>query len=171
VSDTDETPEADERDDRPPPPLVPVDTHDGDALIVGSWIGTGLFTVTAFAAVAVDAAMLVSTPVAIVLFLVGVVQFARAFLYAVNSRREELIGIGGLFLLLGSAPRRVQAHLLGSLGVEIVVAIVTAALKPYTALAFGALVPMFGLGMAGRWGARFGTFPPRPPEPERRRTR
>jgi hypothetical protein len=153
------------------PRVVPVDTTAGDNLLWWSWGGTALFTVTAFGGVAVDAVVAVSTPVAIVLFLAGVVLFARAFLYAVNERRTELIGVGGLFLLLGSAPRRVQWHLLGSLAVEIVVAFVTASLRPYTALAFGALVPMYALGLCGLWAARYGTFPPRPPEPERRRTR
>jgi hypothetical protein len=28
-------------------------------------------------------------------------------------------------------------------------------------MAFGFLVPMFGLGMSGLWGARYGTFEPR----------
>jgi hypothetical protein len=158
-------------DDAEPSRVEPIDTPDGDRLLVWSWAGTAVFTVTALAAVVADGAMLVSTPVAIVLFLIGVVQFARAFIYAVNVRRSELIGVGGLFLLAGSAPRRVQKHLLGSLGVEIAVANVTAALKPYTALAFGALVPMYALGLAGLWAARYGTFPPRPPEPDRSRTR
>jgi hypothetical protein len=151
--------------------VVPVDTHDGDRLLVWSWAGTALFAVTAFAAVAVDALMAVSTPVAIVLFLLGCVLFVRAFLYAVSERRTDLIGIGGLFFLAGSAPRRVQKQLLGSLGVEVVVAIATASLRPYTALAFGALVPMYGLGLAGLWAARYGTFPSRPPDTLRPRTR
>jgi len=150
--------------------IMPVDTHDGDRLLVWSWIGTAVFAVTAFGAVAADSLMAVSVPVALVLFAAGVVVFLRAFLYAVSARRADLIGIGGLFLLLGSAPRRVQKQLLGSLGVELAVAIATASLRPYTALAFGALVPMYGLGLAGLWGARYGTFAPRPPEPGVERT-
>jgi hypothetical protein len=36
----------------------------------------------------------------------------------------------------------------------------------YSPLAFGILVPVFGLGLCGLWGARYGTFEPRPvPEP------
>jgi hypothetical protein len=138
---------------------------------VWSWAGTVVFAATAFAAVAVESLMAVSTPVAIGLFLIGCVVFVRAFLYAVSERRTDLIGIGGLFLLAGSAPRRVQKQLLGSLAVEVLVAVATASLRPYTALAFGALTPMYGLGLAGLWAARHGTFPSRPPDTMRPRTR
>ena len=33
-----------------------------------------------------------------------------------------------------------------------------AGLEPFTSLAFGVLVPMFGLAQAGLWGARYGHF-------------
>jgi hypothetical protein len=68
------------------------------------------------------------------------------------------IGIGGLYFLAGSAPKKVQAHLMGSLAVEVVVAIFTASVRVFTSLAFGILVPVFGLAMAGLWGARHGVF-------------
>jgi hypothetical protein len=51
--------------------------------------------------------------------------------------------------------------LLGALAVETVVAFATAGARPFSALAFGILVPMFGLGLSGRWGARYGHFDPR----------
>src|SRR5581483_8218546 len=41
----------------------------------------------------------------------------------------------------------------------------------YTAiaiLAFGFLLPVYGLGLCGLWGARHGTFADRPPPPHRR---
>ena len=62
------------------------------------------------------------------------------------------------------APRRgvVQFRLLGSLAVQVVVAVVTASIRLYSPLAFGFLVPVYGLGMCGLWGARYGTFDPRP---------
>ena len=31
----------------------------------------------------------------------------------------------------------------------------------FTAVAFGVLAPMLGLGLIGLWGARYGTFPER----------
>jgi hypothetical protein len=60
--------------------------------------------------------------------------------------------------------------LLVPLGIQIVVAVATAAARPFTPLAFGILVPLYGLGLAGVWGAAFGTFGPRR-QPEQRRSR
>ncbi len=131
-------------------------------IIKASWIGTALFTVTAIAA-AIDPDLFagVALAVSLVLFLVGCVIFFAAFLYAVGRSREVEIGIGGLYFLAGTAPRPVQLHLLGSLGTEVVVAFATASARPFTSLAFGMLVPVYGLGLCGLWGARHGTFAPR----------
>jgi hypothetical protein len=52
----------------------------------------------------------------------------------------------------------VRRHLLASAAVEVVVALLTAGLRPYTGLAFGILVPVYGLGLAGLWGATRGTY-------------
>jgi hypothetical protein len=52
------------------------------------------------------------------------------------------------------------------LAAQVVVAVATAAARPFTTLAFGVLVPVFGVGLNGLWAARHGRFPPRPvPEP------
>jgi hypothetical protein len=52
----------------------------------------------------------------------------------------------------------------------VVVAVATAAVRPFTPLAFGILVPLYGLGLAGVWAAAFGTFGPRRhPGPRRSR--
>ena len=56
----------------------------------------------------------------------------------------------------------VQVRMLVPLAIQVVVALLTASIRLYTPLAFGILVPMWGLGLAGLWGARYGTFPPRP---------
>jgi len=45
--------------------------------------------------------------------------------------------------------------------VEVVAAIVSASIRPFTPMAFGFLVPVYGLGLCGLWGARYGTFAPR----------
>jgi hypothetical protein len=60
----------------------------------------------------------------------------------------------------------VRRIVLGALAVEIVVALGTAWIT--AAMAFGCLVPMWGLGHCGLWGARYGTFGPRQPTPGRR---
>ncbi len=135
-------------------------------IIKASWIGTAIFGVTAIAA-AIDPDVFagVALAVALVLFLVGCVVFLVAFLHAVGRSREVEIGIGGLYFLAGTAPRAVQLHLLGSLGTEVLIAFATASARPFTSLAFGMLVPVYGLGLCGLWGARHGTFAARVPSP------
>jgi len=39
--------------------------------------------------------------------------------------------------------------------------LVTASVRPFTGLAFGILVPTYGLGLVGLWAVRLGEFPPR----------
>lgn len=127
-----------------------------------SWAGTALFAVSAVAAaISPDTFEALALAVALVLFAVGMVVFLVAFVHAVGRSREVDIGIGGLYFLAGSAPRSVQVQLLGSLGVEIVVAFATASARPFTSLAFGMLVPLYGLALCGLWGAYHGSFPPR----------
>jgi hypothetical protein len=100
------------------------------------------------------------------LFFVGCFVFLWAYAVAVSRSRTDLIGIGGLYFLAGSAPKVVRFRLRLSFAVEIVVAIVSASIRPFTPLAFGFLVPVFGLGLCGLWGARYGTFEPRPQQSE-----
>lgn len=140
----------------------PIDTNDGDALLAASWIGTGVLAVASIAAVASAALESVLVAVSLLMFALGIALFIRAFLFAVNVRREDLIGIGGLFFLAGSAPRRVQRSLLGSFGAQAAIGLATAIIGPYTALAFAVLASMYGLGLCGLWGAIHGTFPRRP---------
>ena len=133
----------------------------GRPIVVWSWRGTVLFSVTAVAATVFDQLRWLAAAVALTLFGVGCVVFLVAFALAVERSRTEAIGIGGLYFLAGSAPRSTQRHLLGSLAVQVVVGLATAAIRMFTSLAFGTLVPVFGLSMAGLWGARYGAFEPR----------
>jgi len=136
-------------------------TDDGSSLITVAWAGTVLFVVTATIAVFVEPFRLVSAGVALLLFALGIVGMLMAFAGAVERSRTEDIGMGGLYFLAGSAPKDVQRHLMGATAVQTVVALTTASIRPFTALAFGILVPMFGLGVAGLWAARHGEFPKR----------
>lgn len=134
----------------------------GWGLVRLSWSATVVFSATAVAAVVVDGFRPVAAAAAIGLFAAGVVVFLMAYGRAVSRSRTDAIGIGGLFFLAGDvAPTSVRRHLLGSLGCQTAVALATAAAAPYTSLAFGVLVPMLGLGLAGLWGARHGAFGPR----------
>jgi hypothetical protein len=134
-----------------------------------SWAGTALYVVLATVATVwpgtLPAALMA---VSVGLFLAGFVAFAAAYVIALGRSRSEAIGMGGLYFLSGTAPRTVQRSLVGSFAVETVTAVVTAsiglAVIPADAdnvLAFGILTPLYGLGLAGLWGARHGTFPPR----------
>ncbi len=127
-----------------------------------SWVGTVVFTATAVpAALSVTAFELPAAIVSLVLFGLGIIAFLWAFFVAVNRSRTDAIGMGGLYFLAGSAPKSVQYHFLASLAVQIIVGFATASMRPFTSLAFGILVSMFGLGVSGLWGAKFGEFTPR----------
>jgi hypothetical protein len=142
-----------------------VTTAGGTRIERASWIGTGLFIVAAVIGTIDLDLVIVTVVVSLVLFAVGTAVFLTAYAKAIGRSRYEAIGMGGLFFLAGSAPRRVQVSLLGSFGVEVVVALVAASVRIYTPVAFGLLVPMYGLGLVGLWGATYGRFPPREPPP------
>ncbi|HZN13021.1 MAG TPA: hypothetical protein VFB78_02035 [Acidimicrobiales bacterium] len=138
-----------------------------DRIIAASWIGTGLFALTAVGDVVTADLKVPAFVVAMAMFVVGTGVFLAALVIAAGRSRDKEIGMGGLFFLQGSAPGDVQRHLLGSLAVEVVVAFATAGAKPYTSLAFGILAPVYGLGLAGLWAAKRGEFGPRAPRPRR----
>jgi hypothetical protein len=107
--------------------------------------------------------------VSLVLFAAGVAAGLWAYTSALERSREEEIGVANLFLLTGhTAPRSVKRLMLLALTAQVVVALVGASIGAaglqqgqLNALAFGVLVPMFGIGMNGLWAARYGSFGPR----------
>jgi hypothetical protein len=132
----------------------------GDRIITASWAGTAVFAlIAALAAITGNRALeIVSAGVDVALFLAGCVIFLAAYARAVQRSRTEQIDVAGVYLMMGgSAPKPVRTQLLGSLAAQVVVALVTAAVR--WPLAFGILVPTYGLGLAGLWAARNGTFP------------
>ncbi len=134
----------------------------GGELVRASWIGTAVFGVSATAgAVVPDVLGVPSAVVAGVLFALGCGAFLWAYATAGGRSRTDAIGIGGLFFLTRTAPAAGRRALLGALGAQALVALVTASVRPFTSLAFGILVPVYGLGLAGLWAARHGTFAPR----------
>jgi hypothetical protein len=129
---------------------------------------TGIFVVASALAVAwPDTFLPLSVPVDLVLFAAGCGAFLWAYALAIGRSRYETITMGGLFFLGDDvAPPDVTRLLRGAFGVQVVVAVTAAALRPFTALAFSVLVPMLGLGLMALWAARRGRFPAKPPEPE-----
>jgi hypothetical protein len=154
-----------------PPPLRPKVDIPPDAagrgrwIVASSWISTAVFAATAIpAAAGVDGLDRTAVVASLALFGVSIpVWLAAIARGAVRTTRGELVDVPGLFFLAGSAPRRIVAHLFASLVVSVGVASATVSREP-----FGFLEPMLALGLIGLWGARHGTFPPRP-EPARRR--
>ncbi len=134
---------------------------EGRFIIRAAWAGTSVFVLTAVASAASSTMRAVGVVVALALFAIGTVVFLVAFAAAIERSRNEEIGVGGLYFLAGSAPSAVRWHLLGAAATQTVTAFATAGARPFTAVAFGILVPMYGLGMAGLWASRYGTFPGR----------
>ena len=105
--------------------------------------------------------------VAVVLFVVGVAAFIWGYFTAVQRSRYDNISIAALFFLLGGvANRRVRTIMNGCLVVQGSCGLVTALARTSTdgrsgsTLAFGVLVPLFGMGLNGLWSSRYGTFSP-----------
>jgi hypothetical protein len=133
-------------------------------------VGTAVFTVSAvWAALVFDGFALVQgVAVSLGLFAVGVFVFLWGYWTAVQRSRTEEISVAELYFLVGGpTPRSVKVPMLLVLAVQSIVALATALARPETdgrpgsTLAFGVLVPMFGLGLNGLWVARHGAFGPR----------
>jgi hypothetical protein len=134
----------------------------GGAIVNTSFAGTGLFVgATALGVASPDDLGYLTAAVSVALFVVGCGAFLWAFALAVSRSRGEEITITGVYFLAGTAPSNTRFRLLLSLAVEVVVAVAAGIIRIYTPVAFAALAPVFGLGMAGLWGARHGTFPER----------
>ena len=127
---------------------------------VAVWATAVFVVASVLAAVWPDTFLPLSVPVDLVLFAAGCAAFLWAYALAIGRSRYETVTMGGLFFLgEGVAPPDVTRLLRGALGVQVVVAVVAAAVRPFTALAFSVLVPMLGLGLMALWAARHGRFP------------
>ena len=135
---------------------------DPDRIVRATWAGTVVLTVAAGLAVAwPDTLAVPYAAVSILLFLAGCAAFVGSYAIAVGRSRDEELSVAGIWMLSGSTPAPVRRHLFGSLLVQVVVVVAAAAFRPFTAVAFGVLAPMYGLGLSGLWAARHGTFPAR----------
>jgi len=136
----------------------------GRIVQVDVW-ASAVFAVVSVVAALWPGALAVALVVDLGLFFAGCAAFAWAYLRAVGRSREEAISLGGRFFLPGDvAPRDVKRWLWGMLAVQVVVAVATAAARPFSGLAFGVLAPMFGVAMLAAWGAAHGRFPVRTAE-------
>lgn len=107
--------------------------------------------------------------VSVALFAVGVATSLWAYTRALDRSRTEEVGVANLYLLTGhTAPRSVKRMMSALLGVQVVVGVAAASVGAsgleqgsLNALAFGVLVPMFGIGLNGAWAAKYGAYGPR----------
>jgi hypothetical protein len=128
---------------------------------VSAW-GTAVFSVTSVVATVWSAMLAVALAVDLALFAAGCLALLGGYLRAIERSRRESISLNGLFFLGDAvAPPPVVRNLRLLLAAQVVVALVTAGIRPFTALAFGVLVPTFGLGMMALWAAIYGRFGPR----------
>lgn len=131
----------------------------GPGVVNAAFAGTGALIAAAVAGVlAPDDFGGMTAVVSGVLFVIGVVAFLWGYANGVVRSRDEKVTLGGLFFLSHTAPKLVRFRLRGALAVQVVAAAVAASVRPYTAVAFAVLAPMFGLGLLALWGARYGTF-------------
>jgi len=143
------------------------------ARIVGAdLIGTAVFLVTLAVAVPLRShrfAQYLIGAVSMVLFAVGVAATLWAYTRALERSRVDEVGVANLYLLTGStAPKVVGRTMTAALVVQITAALGGAWVGvvgldegQLNALAFGVLVPMFGVGMNGVWAALHGSYGPR----------
>ena len=112
---------------------------------------------------------IVFAAVSMVLFAIGAGTSLWAYVGALERSRTAEIGVGGLYLLTGTtAPRDIRRLMTSLLAVQVVLALTGAVVgvsglsgTEVNVLAFGVLVPMFGIGMNGLWAVRHGAFGPR----------
>ena len=147
----------------------------GSAIVRLNVAGTGVFVASALAATIVfdGAAKSQAVVVSLVLFALGVVFFVWGYWTAVQRSRREVMSVTELYFLVGpSVDRRVARAMNALLSTQVVVAVVTALARsstpaadgtstPGSTLAFGVLVPVFGLGLNGLWASIHGRFPER----------
>lgn len=144
----------------------------GGRVVRADIVGTAVFLTALAIAVPLKTrrpAQLLIGGVSMALFAIGVAATLWAYTRALDRSRVENVGVANLFLLTGeTAPPVVKRTMSLALVVQIVAAVAGASFGvvglnkgQLNALAFGVLVPMFGIGMNGIWAARFGSYGPR----------
>ena len=108
------------------------------------------------------------TAVDLALFVAGTAAFLWSFGVAVGRSRAQEISVGALYLLGGGiVPRRDALAMHACLALQVAVGLSGALVRPSTdgrpgsALAFGVLVPVLGVGLNGVLAVGRGAFGPR----------
>ncbi len=153
----------------PAAPDLPLAEQPGFAIVRFGIVGTVVFVVAMAIAVPLRtdrSGQVLIAAASMFLFAAGVATSLWAYTSALERSRTAEVGVSNLFLLTGpTAPKPVRFTLWACLGTQIVVAITGASIgiagldkDQLNALAFGVLVPMFGIGVNGIWAARHGSY-------------
>lgn len=94
----------------------------------------------------------------VAVFFAGAALFSWAFLVAAGRSRLENLTVAGAFFLAGSVAASERRWAFGLLAAQTLIGFVGAGADPYTTMAFGILVPMFGLGVIAFLGSAHGAF-------------
>lgn len=138
---------------------APGATLSGGGVVRSALVGTIVFVVASLLAVVVPSARIAVVVVDLALFVAGCGLYFWGWAVAAGRSRESQISLLSLLSLQDVAPNAVRARLLGALAVQVAVAAATCWIT--AALAFGWLVPVWGLAHCEYWGARYGVFGPR----------
>ena len=142
----------------PTRPVVAAALPGARILAANRWF-TVAFVVWSVVAVLVKGARPALAGLDVAALVVGSVVYLVAYANAVSRSRDDLIGLGGLFFLAdGAGPDPIRRPFYVMLAVQTVVGITAAAVRPFTSVAFGVLVPIVGLSAMALWSARYGTF-------------
>jgi hypothetical protein len=144
----------------------------GEGLVRADVAGTAIFVVAIAIGVPLRderAAQILVGAVSMVLFAIGAVGCLWAYVSALERSRVDEIGVANLYLLTGrTAPPKVKRTMSALLAAQVVVALTAAIIgavgltgSQVNAMAFGILVPMFGLAMNSLWAVRHGAYGPR----------
>ena len=170
-----DAPTSDAPEPQPRPARVLDDAADaqrGPGLVRLDLIGTVVFLVVLAIGVPLRderPAQILVGAVSMVLFAVGAVGCLWAYVSALERSRTDEIGVANLYLLTGrTAPPKLKRLLSLLLAVQVVAALTGAIIgavglegSQVNAMAFGILVPMFGLACNALWAVRHGRYGPR----------
>jgi hypothetical protein len=142
------------------------------ALVRADVVGTAVFAVAVAVGIPLHDQRGVQVAFGVIsmaLFTIGAAGCLWAYVRALERSRIDEIGVANLYMLTGpTAPTPIKRTMSIALIVQVVLALTGAIVgaaglsgNQVNALAFGILVPMFGLAMNALWAVRHGTFGPR----------
>lgn len=153
-------------------PWPTVEQGAGASWVRGDVLGTALFALVVALGIPLRnerPMQVVVGAVSMVLFAAGAVTGLWAYISALERSRVHEVGVANLYLLTGrTAPKRVKLTMTLALLAQVAISLTGAIVgatgldgSEVNALAFGILVPMYGIGLNGMWAVRHGAFGPR----------